>query len=118
MKRWCRVYSCWREAAEGSEFCQVKHGWQELPVEELAPPPRPRPLRRVWERDDVIAALQRWAEEHGRQPSQNDWARRGEYHPSASTASKAFGSWGAALVAAGFVSRMGRPPRTVEEISS
>lgn len=29
MKRYCRVYSCWREAAEGSDYCRVKHGWQE-----------------------------------------------------------------------------------------
>jgi hypothetical protein len=29
VKRWCRVYGCGREAAEGSEFCQVKHGWYE-----------------------------------------------------------------------------------------
>lgn len=40
MKRWCRVYSCWREAADGSEFCRVKHGWQEIAV----PLPQPRVL--------------------------------------------------------------------------
>lgn len=29
VKRKCRIYDCLREAAPGSEFCQVKHGWWE-----------------------------------------------------------------------------------------
>lgn len=38
--RKCRIYTCYREAAEGSEFCRVKHGWQEV----LVPLPQPRAL--------------------------------------------------------------------------
>lgn len=34
----CRVYVCSREAAPGSEFCRVKHGWWEpTPEPVLAP---------------------------------------------------------------------------------
>jgi hypothetical protein len=56
-----------------------------------------------WTPEIVIAALQRWARENGRPPTQRDWLRRGDYHPTFSSAAKTFGgSWGAALNAAGF----------------
>jgi len=29
VKSWCSVYACCLEAAPGSEFCRVKHGWWE-----------------------------------------------------------------------------------------
>lgn len=56
-----------------------------------------------WTPEIVIAAIQRWARENGRPPTQRDWLRRGDYHPAFSSAAKTFGgSWGAALKAAGF----------------
>lgn len=111
MKRWCRVYACSREAAEGSEFCRVKHGWQELERSEMQPPARVLVKPRRWTRDEIVTAIQRWAAEHGRQPSQNDWMRGTDWHPSASCAAKVFGTWGAALTAAGFKVPIGRPPK-------
>jgi len=118
VKRWCRVYACLREAAEGSEFCRVKHGWQEIQEFALRPQPRALVRPRSWTRDEIVASIQRWALEHGRQPSQNDWLRSGDYHPSATTATKIFGTWGAALVAAGFMVPRGRPPRVTEGVES
>ena len=49
--------------------------------------------------------LQAWAHEHGRPPTLEEWRRAGARHPSAATVRRLFGSWNAALVAAGFEMR-------------
>jgi hypothetical protein len=67
--------------------------------------------RKIWTREKVIAAIQQWAEIHGRPPSSVDWnaalakEERGSEYPSAGAvygASGAFDSWAAAIEAAGF----------------
>lgn len=71
-------------------------------------PPMPEPAngatRTRWTRDMVIAAIQRWAEEHdGKPPTQTDWLRRGGYHPAFSTAVNVCKtSWSEAIEAAGY----------------
>lgn len=66
---------------------------------------------RVWTREAVIAAIQRWAERHGRPPTASDWIRAGDDHPAMSnvyrTTSRTarnnpFASWADAIEAAGF----------------
>ena len=51
------------------------------------------------------ARCRRWAHEHGRPPTLEEWRRAGTRHPSAATVRRLFGSWNAALVAAGFEMR-------------
>ena len=60
-----------------------------------------RPHRRSWTREAVIEALQAWAREHGRAPLETEWRRSGLEHPPAGTVKNVFGSWSAALRAAG-----------------
>ena len=52
-----------------------------------------------------LRACTRWAQEHGRPPTLEEWRRAGESHPSAATVRRLFGTWNAALVAAGFEPR-------------
>jgi hypothetical protein len=59
------------------------------------------PRARQFSAMEVLDALGRWAEQHGRPPTYEDWKRAGEEHPSATTVAKLFGSWSAALLAAG-----------------
>lgn len=68
-------------------------------------------LRRRWDRDEVIEALERWAALEGQAPSSEAWlggryahgrwAREYPQWPSTGVVSSRFGSWNVALVAAG-----------------
>jgi Homing endonuclease associated repeat len=58
-----------------------------------------------WPTSTVIARLRAWAEEHGRPPTLEEWRRAGERNPSSATVRRIFGTWNAALVAAGFEAR-------------
>lgn len=57
-----------------------------------------------WTNDQMIEAMQRWAKEYGQPPSHRRWKRadRPPGYPSANIVSRRFGSWNAALEAAGF----------------
>jgi len=61
----------------------------------------PRSAPRRWTRERVIAALEAWVGAHGCAPSCQDRARAGSEHPGGKTVSDLFGSWSAALAAAG-----------------
>ncbi len=56
-----------------------------------------------WTRERIIAAIQEWAERFGHPPASGDW-RFGvaPYWPATSTVQNRFGSWNAAISAAGF----------------
>lgn len=59
-----------------------------------------------WTRERIVSALQAWALEHGRPPSGTDWRVTGLWeHPSTGTVLLKFGTWNAAMVAAGFQPR-------------
>jgi hypothetical protein len=60
-----------------------------------------RPHRRAWTREAIVAALQGWAAAHGRAPHEPEWRRSALEHPPAGTVKRAFGSWSAAVRAAG-----------------
>lgn len=67
-----------------------------------------RQANRRWEADSIVAALQQLADAQGHQPSANQIIRResGEVEvPAISTVFAIFGTWNAALEAAGFVQR-------------
>lgn len=55
----------------------------------------------VWNRETVINAFQRWADEHGNGPSAADWQLAGRGHPSIKTVNRLFGSFVAARDASG-----------------
>lgn len=60
---------------------------------------------RMWTRDQIIAAIRRWASEHGCPPVATDWqsARPANaYWPYDSTVSTVFGCWANGIEAAGF----------------
>jgi len=80
------------------------------------PTPRPKAKRRAarkwlppahqrWDRDRIVAAIRAFADEHGRPPTSKDWKRVGEDHPAWGSVVRHFGSFGAALSAAGFAPR-------------
>jgi hypothetical protein len=58
-------------------------------------------FKRTWTRDEVIAVLQLAARVEGRSPRQTDWMRATAERPAASTVRNLFGTWQAALHAAG-----------------
>lgn len=66
---------------------------------------RPAPGRGRWTEEAIANAIRRWHAEHGRPPLLEDWRRGGRDHPSATTVQRRFGSWNAAIEAAGFASR-------------
>lgn len=69
--------------------------------------PARRLPRRRWSRDEMVEAIQRFAVEHGRVPTANAWhgQRRHPDYPSESAVERGFGSWNAAIEAAGFEPR-------------
>jgi hypothetical protein len=59
------------------------------------------PRRRRWTRRAVIDALRRDARQRRRPPFYNEWRGASDEHPDPSTAVELFGTWRAALAAAG-----------------
>jgi hypothetical protein len=58
-------------------------------------------FKRTWARDEVIAVLQHAARIEGGRPRQTEWMRATTQRPAASTVRNLFGTWQAALHAAG-----------------
>lgn len=58
-----------------------------------------------WTRERVIAAIQEWAREHGEPPRSLEWRRATPAFPHDATVKRLFGSWNAAIAAAGFEPR-------------
>jgi hypothetical protein len=69
----------------------------------LKPGPRRLPY---WSDADILRALRIWAKRHGRAPTAKDWTRAASHHPCTRCVWEHFGSFRAALVAAG----LGRQP--------
>ena len=63
-----------------------------------------------WGPVDIIAAIHAWNTEHGKPPSGKDWLRGTWQHPAEVTVRRVFGTWNAAIAAAGFQPR--RPHAT------
>lgn len=58
-----------------------------------------------WDQNSIIDALRAWHGEHGRIPSNREWMWASKTHPSMLTVRNHFGTWKAAVVAAGFEPR-------------
>ena len=84
------------------------------------PPPPPAPKSRMkWTRERIIAALQAWAWEHGAAPNATDWRQAAPEYPCFATVYPLFGTWDAALAAAGLerdLRRRGSPRWTRENV--
>jgi hypothetical protein len=59
------------------------------------------PARRRWTDGEIVEALREWTARHGRPPLSSDWRRAATDHPTAALVQGRFGSWRAALEAAG-----------------
>jgi hypothetical protein len=58
-----------------------------------------------WTHDSILVAISHWQAEHGRPPLLEEWRRGDGSHPSTTTVQRRFGSWNAAIEAAGFTPR-------------
>ena len=57
---------------------------------------------RMWGRDEILAAIRRWDLETGKQPSYTDWDIEHPGYPTNKPVVRVFGSWSAAIRAAGY----------------
>jgi Recombinase/Resolvase, N terminal domain/Homing endonuclease associated repeat/Recombinase zinc beta ribbon domain len=79
--------------------------------------PSVAPRRRyAWDDLDMINALTAWTRTHGRPPASMEWMHADPTHPNANTVREHFGSWPAALHAAGLPSQP-RTPRSAKQWS-
>jgi AcrR family transcriptional regulator len=62
-------------------------------------------VRQRWDRERIVTTIKAFAGRHGRPPTTTDWKRAGVNHPDPETVARHFGSFGAALSAAGFAPR-------------
>lgn len=80
-------------------------------------PRKPGP-EMVWTQERIVLAIQHHATLKGGPPRQKDWSASAPWHPTFTTVRERFGSWNAAIKAAGFIperrgGRRGRRPRAV-----
>ena len=67
-----------------------------------------------WTHETIVYAINLWHRKHDRPPLTSDWEQAGENHPSRQTVARVFGSWNAAIAAAGFRPRpRGRQPKSL-----
>ncbi len=64
-----------------------------------------------WTQELIVYALDLHHRQHLRLPTKREWERAGENHPSLMTVRRVFGSWNAAVAAAGFRPRGPGGPR-------
>jgi hypothetical protein len=69
-----------------------------------------------WTHETIVYAITLWHRKHSRTPLTSEWDQAGENHPSRQTVARVFGSWNAAMIAAGFTARpRGRQPRSLRK---
>lgn len=89
--------------------------WSDMLREAGFMPHLPKGRRAQFSREEIINALHTWADHHGAAPRFRQWQR---HTPSTQQAITAFGSWNAALQAAGLPTRRpGRQPTTERELN-
>jgi hypothetical protein len=64
----------------------------------------------TWDRQTILYAIDLWHKRHLKTPTVAEWEAAGSDHPCRQTVQRTFGSWNAAMRAAGFRARpRGRP---------
>ncbi|HVZ21533.1 MAG TPA: hypothetical protein VG871_10750 [Vicinamibacterales bacterium] len=67
---------------------------------------KPGPRRGFrWDRQTIVYAIDLWHRTHLSTPTRREWCTASEDHPSFDTVARVFGSWNAAIRAAGFRAR-------------
>jgi hypothetical protein len=56
----------------------------------------------MWNRQTIVYAIDLWHRRHLRTPTVAEWEAAGANHPCRQTVQRVFGSWNAAIQAAGF----------------
>lgn len=64
-----------------------------------------------WDRETIAYAIELWHRRHLRTPTVAEWEQAGPDHPCRATVQRVFGSWSAAMRAAGFRPRGRGMPR-------
>jgi hypothetical protein len=64
-----------------------------------------------WNRDTIVYAIDLWHRKHLATPTVAEWEQAGDDHPCRQTVQRVFGSWSAAIRAAGFRPRRRGQPR-------
>jgi hypothetical protein len=60
----------------------------------------------MWNRQTIVYAIDLWHRRHLRTPTVAEWEAAGANHPCRQTVQRVFGSWNAAIQAAGFRLRL------------
>ena len=55
-----------------------------------------------WDQQTIVYAIDLWHRKHLKTPTVLEWETAGEHHPCRQTVLRVFGSWNAAIRAAGF----------------
>ena len=64
-----------------------------------------------WNRETIVYAIDLWHRRYLKTPTVAEWERAGDDHPCRHTVQRVFGSWSAAMRAAGFKPRRRGQPR-------
>jgi hypothetical protein len=112
LRRWARrhgrspIHIDWLRGApehpNAQTTCRHFGSWKRaLAAAALDPTPRPPSRGEPWSTPDLIGALRDATEAQGRPPTSLAWVLAAPEHPCATTVRKRFGTWKAALAAAG-----------------
>jgi len=64
-----------------------------------------------WDRETIVYAIDLWHRRHLKTPTVAEWETAGSEHPCRHTVQRVFGSWNAAIKAAGFRARRRGEPK-------
>jgi hypothetical protein len=64
-----------------------------------------------WDRETIVYAIDLWHRAHLKTPTVAEWETAGREHPCRHTVQRVFGSWSAAMRAAGFKPRRRGEPK-------
>ncbi len=85
----------------GSLCVRRRFGSWERALKRAGLRPNARAQHRFWSDAEILAALRAWTKRHGRAPKANDWTRAQRSHPCTRSVGQHFGTFRAAVVAAG-----------------
>jgi DNA invertase Pin-like site-specific DNA recombinase len=85
----------------GSLCVRRRFGSWEKALKRAGLEPNARRQHRYWTEQEILDALNAWTLRKGRPPRSKDWTRAGNHHPCSRSVYMHFGSFGAAVAAAG-----------------